>query len=273
MNKERNNGVTYLTFDSFKKRGVKHGFSTRLGGVSKGVYESMNLGFGRGDEDENVHENFRRMSKALDMEYSRLVLSRQTHTTNVRVVDEKDAGNGILRPVPYDDVDALITNVRNLPLVTFYADCVPLFFYDPVKEVVALSHSGWKGTVGRIGAVTVKKMGECFGCDPENVICGIAPSICGKCYEVSGDVADSFRSEFGDAADELFLSASLFNPDDPDKYMMDLWAACRYVFLEAGIREENIEVTDYCTRCHPELFFSHRVMGSERGSLAAFISL
>ncbi len=273
MNREVKKGVTFLTFDSLRKRGVKHGFSTRLGGVSKGVYESMNLGFERGDPDENVHENFRRMAAALDMDYHRFCLSKQTHTTNVRVVDEKDAGNGILRPLPYDDVDGLITNVKNLPLVTFYADCVPLFFYDPVKEVVALSHSGWKGTVGKMGAVTVKKMGECFGCDPKDIICGIAPSICGKCYEVSVDVADRFREAFGDEVAAGFLSKSLFNPQDPDKYMLDLWAACRHVFLEAGILKEHIEVTDYCTRCNPDLFFSHRIMGAKRGSLAAFISL
>lgn len=273
MHKEVKNGVTFLTFDSLRKRGVKHGFSTRLGGVSKGVYESMNLGFDRGDPDENVQENFRRMAAALDMDYHRFCLSKQTHTTNVRVVDEKDAGNGIVRPLPYDDVDGLITNVMNLPLVTFYADCIPLFLYDPVKKVVALSHSGWKGTIGKIGAVTVEKMGECFGCDPKDILCGIAPGICGKCYEVSSEVADRFRASFGDERAAEFLTGSLFNPDDKDKYMLDLWAACRHVFLEAGIRAENIEVTDHCTRCEPGLFFSHRVMGPQRGSLAAFIYL
>lgn len=273
MNREVKNGVTYLTFDNLKKRGVKHGFSTRLGGVSTGVYESMNLGFGRGDSDENVRENFRRMASALDMDYERMCLSRQTHTTNVRIVDEKDAGNGIVRPIPYDDVDGLITNVKNLPLVTFYADCVPLFLYDPVKEAVALSHSGWRGTVGKMGAVTVEKMGEHFGCRPEDIICGIAPSICKKCYEVSRDVAEEFRAAFGEIAADKMLSPSVFNPSDPGKYMLDLWEACRQVFLDAGIREENIEVTDHCTRCEPDLFFSHRVMGKDRGSHAAFISL
>jgi YfiH family protein len=202
-----------------------------------------------------------------------MCLSKQTHTTNVLVVDEKDAGNGIVRPVPYDDVDGLITNVKNLPLVTFYADCIPLFIYDPVKEVIALSHSGWRGTVGRMGAVTVNKMHEAFGCDPGDMICGIAPGICKNCYEISEEVAQEFRVAFGNSVAEAFLSPSVFNPDDPGKYMLDLWAACRQVFLEAGIRQDHIEVTDYCTRCNPDLFFSHRVMGNERGSNAAFISL
>ncbi len=158
MNLENKNGVSFLTFDSFKKAGVKHGFSTRIGGVSEGVFDSLNLGFNRGDSDENVRENYHRIANALDMNYDRMCLSKQTHTTNVIVVDEKDAGNGLIKPLPYDDVDGLITNVKDMPLVTFYADCVPLFFYDPVKEVVALSHSGWRGTVRKIGKVTIEKM-------------------------------------------------------------------------------------------------------------------
>lgn len=273
MNREIVNGVTFMTFDLFKQAGVKHGFSTRLGGVSEGVYASMNLGFNRGDMDARVHENYRRMAHALDMNYDRMCLSKQTHTTNVRIVTEEDAGNGLHKPLPYDDVDGLITNVKDMPLVTFYADCVPLFLYDPVKEVVALSHSGWRGTVGKIGKVTVDKMVEAFGCKREDIICGVAPSICKDCYEISNDVAEEFRKAFGKQAEESLLRPSTFNPDDPDKYMLNLWEACRLVFIEAGISEDHIEITDYCTRCNPELFYSLRIMGANRGSLAAFISL
>lgn len=273
MNKETKNNVTFMTFDLFKNAGVKHGFSTRIGGVSDGVFDSLNLGFNRGDEDANVHENFKRIANALDMNYERMCLSKQTHTTNVIVVDEKDAGNGIVRPLPYDDVDGLITNVKDMPLVTFYADCVPLFLYDPVHEVVALSHSGWRGTVGKIGKVTIEKMAEHFGTVPADVICGIAPSICRNCYEVSADVADAFVGAFGEENRDVILKPSVLNPDDSDKFMLDLWAACKLVFLEAGVPEENIEITDYCTRCNPDLFYSHRIMGANRGSLAAFISL
>lgn len=273
MNKETKNNVTYMTFDLFKNAGVKHGFSTRLGGVSDGVFDSLNLGFNRGDSDENVHENFKRIATALDMNYERMCLSKQTHTTNVIIVDEKDAGNGIIRPLPYDDVDGMITNVKDMPLVTFYADCVPLYFYDPVKEVIAMAHSGWRGTVGKIGKVTINKMQEAFGCNPKDILCGIAPSICKNCYEVSKDVADAFLETFGDAHKDEILHPSVFNPNDADKYMLDLWAACRIVFLEAGIPEDHIEITDYCTRCNPKLFYSHRIMGVNRGSLAGFISL
>lgn len=273
MNIEKSQNVTFLTFNIFKNQpGLKHGFSTKLGGVSTGVFESMNLGFNRGDSDENVQKNYELMANALHMDKNRMCLSKQTHTTNIRVITEEDAGNGIVRPIPYDDVDGLITNVKNLPLVTFYADCVPLFLYDPTKQVIALSHSGWRGTVGKIGKLTVEKMNTEFGCNPADILCAIGPSICKDCYEVSEDVIDEFKKAFGKDAQRLF-SKSVFNPNDNSKYMLNLWEACRLVFLEAGIDNPHIEVTDYCTRCHPELFYSHRIMGVNRGSLAAFMSL
>lgn len=273
MKKITKNKVTYLTFDSLTKAGVKHGFSTRLGGISEGVYASMNLGFGRGDADKNVLENFKRIATAMDMNVSRMCLSKQTHTTNVRILTEEDAGNGIVRPIPYDDVDGLITNVKDLPLVTFYADCVPLYFYDPIHEVIALSHSGWRGTVGKIGKVTIEKMVEEFGSDPSDLLCCIAPSICKNCYEVSADVTKQFIAAFGEENSSILLSTSKLHPNDKNKYMLDLWTACKLVFLEAGVLEEHIEITDYCTHCHPDLFYSHRTMGAKRGSLAAFLSL
>ncbi|MCR5546433.1 MAG: peptidoglycan editing factor PgeF [Lachnospiraceae bacterium] len=274
MNIEEKNGIKYLTFDLLKDKDVKYGFSTRIGGVSSGVYESMNLGFSRGDSDENVKENFRRMAEVLDMNYERMCLSKQTHTTNVRIIKEEDAGNGIVRPLPYDDVDGLITNVSDLPLVTFFADCIPLVMFDPKKRVIAAAHSGWRGTVGKIGKVTIDKMVENFGCDPKDILCCVGPGICRDCYEVSGDVAEEVKKAFGkELAEQYLLRPSVFHPRDREKYMLDLWKACEVVFLEAGISKENIEVTDYCTRCNPTLFYSHRIMGANRGNLASFISL
>lgn len=273
MNKRTKCGVTYMSFDIFEKMGIKHGFSTRLGGVSEGVFSTMNLGFNRGDSYENVRENYRRIAKALDINYENMCFTRQTHTTNVVIVDKSSAGNGIVTPNKFNDVDGLITNELDLPLVTFHADCVPVFFYDPVKKVVALSHSGWRGTVGKISKVTVEKMTANFGTDPKDVICGIGPSICKDCYEVSADVAEAFKSAFKAPDVDRILRQSIFNPDDKDKYMLDLREACKIALLEAGVKEEHIEVTDYCTRCNPELFYSHRVMGTDRGSQAAFISL
>lgn len=270
---EVRNGVSLITFDLLSKYGIKHCFSTRLGGVSSKQFESMNLGFGRGDSEENVLENYRRIAAALGVNIERMCLSQQTHTTNVRIMTGEDAGNGIVRKLPYSDVDGMITDEKGMTLVTFYADCVPLFFYDPVRKVIGLSHSGWRGTVGKIGAETVRKMVESYGSRPEDIIACVGPSICGKCYEVSGDVADRFAAAFDRAKEKGIIGPSLFNPDNHDKYMLDLWKANKLVFLEAGIREENIEITEYCTHCNPDLFYSHRTMGADRGSLAAFMCL
>ena len=186
MNVNQKNEVTWLTYPAFEKfPGIVHGFSTRLGGVSQGIYESMNLSFTRGDDEAAVRENYRRLSDAMGFSMEDIVTSDQTHTTNVRVVKEEDRGNGITKPRPYTDVDGMITNVPGLVLATFYADCVPLFFIDPVHKAVGLSHSGWRGTVGKIGKATVEKMTEEFQTDPSELYAAIGPSICQDCYEVS----------------------------------------------------------------------------------------
>lgn len=134
-----------------------------MGGVSEGCYASMNLSFTKGDDPEKVRENYRRMADMLGMDMERMTLSFQTHTTNVRLVTEEDAGKGIVKERDYTDVDGLITNIPGITLVTFYADCVPLYFVDPVHHAIGLSHSGWRGTVHRMGRVTLKTMKEAFG--------------------------------------------------------------------------------------------------------------
>ena len=149
--------VPFIAFKALESTQlVKHGFSTRLGGVSEGFLSTLNLGFGRGESDENVMENLKRICKSIGFDYRRLVTTNQTHTTNIRVVTEEDAGKGIVIPRDYSDIDGLITNVVNLPLITYYADCVPLYFLDPVNKAIGLSHSGWRGTVGKIGAKTAR---------------------------------------------------------------------------------------------------------------------
>ena len=161
MQIKENKGVTWLTYPAFEQfTDIVHGFSTRLGGVSEGIYASMNLSFTRGDEDAAVHENYRRFAVALGFSEKDIVTSDQTHTANVRIVTDEDRGNGITKPRSYTDVDGMITNVRGLVLATFYADCVPLYFVDPVHHAIGLSHSGWRGTVAKIGAVTIRKMQE-----------------------------------------------------------------------------------------------------------------
>lgn len=261
--------VPYLAYPMLEATGVvKHGFSTRLGGVSTGCYSSMNLSFTRGDEESCVRENFRRIAEAIGVECKDMVFSRQTHTTNVRVVTEADRGMGIMRPMEYTDVDGLVTNVPGICLVTFYADCVPLFFVDPVKQVIGLSHSGWRGTVSRIGKKTVEVMEQEYGCNPEEILAAVGPSICQDCYEVSEDVIEQFRNQFRKEQWE-----ELFYQKENGKYQLNLWKANEFIFMEAGIAKEHIAVTNVCTHCNSEVLYSHRTTGNDRGNLAAFLAL
>lgn len=270
-------GVEYLTFENISLvPGFKHAFSTRIGGVSNGIYASMNLGYTRGDKRENVDENFRRMADVLGCSANDFVTGVQTHTTNVRPVTGNDAGKGVTRPVDYSDVDGLITNEPGLVLTTFYADCVPLFFVDPIHKAIGLSHSGWRGTVKRMGRVTIDAMKKNFGTDPSDLICGIGPCICMDCYEVSEDVAEEFIKEFpgcllsaGDTQDDHTFLMSKGN----DKYLLDLRAANRLIMLDAGVKPGNIELPGICTCHNPDYLFSHRASKGKRGNMAGFLSI
>lgn len=266
---EMEGAVPYLSFPMFRDTGlVTDGFSTRLGGVSEGCFSSLNLSFDRGDDRAAVAENFRRMGEALSVHCEDMVLSQQTHTTNIRIVTDEDRGKGITRERDYTDIDGLITNVPGICLVTTYADCVPLYFLDPVKKVIALSHSGWRGTVGKIGKKTVELMHDNFGSDPADILAAVGPSVCQDCYEVSADVIDRFKEVFDRSVwDELFYG----KPDG--KYQLDLWKANEKIFLEAGIRKEHIAVTNVCTHCNSGILYSHRAMGDKRGNLCAFLTL
>lgn len=266
---KESNGVYYFQFPLLEKSGiVTHGFSTKIGGVSKGVYAQMNLGVSRGDDPEAVLENYRRIANVLHMPWERMVLSHQTHTTNIRVVTEKDAGAGLVKKRDYENVDGLITNIPNLPLVTFYADCVPLYFVDPVHRAIGLSHSGWRGTVNRMGQCTVEAMKAEYHSRPEDILACIGPSICSECYEIGEEVAQEFEKAFLPAQNEQILKQK---PDG--KYLLNLWKANEIILLEAGIKKEHLAITDVCTKCNPDLLYSHRVMGNQRGNLAAFLCL
>ena len=211
------NGVVYLTFPILEQFGVKHGFSTRLGGVSEGMFSSMNLSFQRGDDRDKVEENYKRICNVLNMNHKNVVLSNQVHDTKIKLVTKEDAGKGMIKESDIIGIDGLITKEKDIPLVTFYADCVPLFFYDPVKEVIAAAHSGWRGTKEKIGKKMVETMEEEFGCKKEDVVVVIGPSICQDCYEVSEDVVLEFQEVFKEET-SLFVKAK-----ENGKYNLDLW--------------------------------------------------
>ena len=255
--------VLYLSYPILEKTGiVKHGFSTRIGGVSEGIYSSMNLSFTRGDDENAVRENYRRMAKTLEVEEDSFVLAAQTHTTNVHKVTVKNRDENL------QDVDGLITDVPGLCLVTSYADCVPLYFVDPAHRAIGLSHSGWRGTVGKIGQETLRKMKVEYGTDPKDVIAAIGPSICQDCYEVSEDVIHQFEEAFDSKHwDDLFYQT------ENKKYQLNLWKANEIIMLEAGVKRENIAVTNVCTSCNSDILYSHRASKGQRGGLAAFMAL
>ena len=256
-------GVPFLSYPMLEETGiVHHGFSTKLGGVSKGCWATMNISTTRGDDPEDVEENQRRIARAIGVKPEDMTFTNQTHTTNVAVVRAEDKGRRFM------ETDGMITNVPGICLVTFYADCVPLYFVDPVKKAIGLSHSGWRGTVGKIGKVTVELMQKTYGSDPKDILTAIGPSICQDCYEVSEDVIVKFQKSF-----EEKYWPELFYQKENGKYQLNLWKANELVFEEAGILKKHIAVTNVCTHCNPDILFSHRITGNKRGNLSAFLAL
>lgn len=260
--------LPYLSFSSYEALPyIRHMFTTREGGVSKDIYESLNLSFTRGDDETAVLENYRRVAQALGTSIDHIVTSDQTHTTNVRPVGKEDLGKGITRPRDYKDVDGMITDQPGVLLATFYADCVQLYFVDPVHKAIGLSHSGWRGTVGRMGQATVEAMEKSFGSQPKDLLCAIGPSICQDCYEVSRDVAEAFIFAFPTHEKEILQAGAL------GKYQLDLWKANEIVLTEAGVLKEHIDLAGLCTCCNSSILFSHRASKGKRGNLGAFLML
>ena len=263
-----NNGVPYISYrilDDIPWH--KNAVSTRLGGVSKDYLASMNLGFNRGDLDENVIRNHEIFANVIGVNPKNIVTGNQTHTTNVKVVTKDDCGKGIYRDRNYTDIDGLITNEKGIVLATYYADCVPLLIVDTKNKAIGLSHSGWRGTVGKIGKVTIEKMGELYGTKPEDIVACIGPSICQKCYEISEEVAVQFKEAFPDNIKEILIDKG------NGKYQLDLWECNRINFKEAGVLPENIKVTDICTCHNTDVLFSHRGHNGKRGNIGAFLSI
>ncbi len=268
MTLNNSESVPYLTYNSLSEINfINHAFSTRLGGVSTGEFTSMNLAFNRGDIPDNVTENYRRICKSAGFEFETLTASAQDHNTYVREVTSADRGVGIYRPRDMESVDALITNERGVTLVTYYADCTPLFFVDTNKKAIGLAHAGWRGTVGRIGEKTVRKMTEIYGTDPADIVSAIGPAISVCCYEVDKPCADNFIALEGLETEKFVF------PKDNGKYMIDLLEANRQILISAGVRKENITVSDVCTNCNSSLLWSHRATKGRRGTMSAFMCI
>ena len=268
MKRHINGDIEYYTAESFDETLiVRHCFSTRLGGVSKGCFASLNLGINRGDDKHNVLENYDIICKEIGILKEDIVLSRQTHSDEVKIVGAKERGNGLFYPNIFENADALVTNEKNVALTVFMADCVPLLFLDQKKRVIAACHSGWRGTVKHIAQKTLKVMEEIFSCDKKDILCAIGPSIGPCCFEVDRPVVDEFEKAFRFLPSEEYIIEM-----GGGKYNIDLWTANKELLIYSGIAEENISMLCQCTCCLEE-YFSHRRDGDKRGSLAAIIEL
>ena len=194
-------------------------------------------------EDEKSRENYLALGDQLGISPEDMVKSKQTHTDIVKIVTRENGGDGILRPLDENEpYDGLITNEKNLLLCTVEADCVPVYFYDPVKEVIAMVHSGWKGTIKKISEVTIQKMKNEFGCKAENMLVGIGPHICKDCYEVGTDLLEEFNQSFGPQETEKF-----FTPKNQEKYLLNLEETVRFTLQKNGVPAENIFSAGVCT--------------------------
>ena len=260
--------VPYLTYNLLSEINfINHAFSTRLGGVSKGEFTSMNLAFNRGDDENNVTENYKRICKSAGFEYESLTASAQDHRTFVRKVTKENTGVGIYKPRDLSSVDALITNEKGVTLVTYYADCTPLFFVDTKNKAIGLAHAGWRGTVGRIGEKVIKKMVEEYSSNPSDLVCAIGPAISVCCYEVDKPCADEFYKL------RNLDSTKFIFPKKNQKYMIDLLECNRQILVDAGVEPENITLSDVCTNCNSELLWSHRATKGHRGTMSAFMCI
>lgn len=260
------NGVKYIKFSVFDQN-VSAIYTTRFGGVSKGRYAAMNMSFSNGDDPKKVLQNYKRLCECEEINHHNLVFSKQEHTDNIRIVTQEDIGKGITKRRDFGAVDALISNIKDCGLVTQYADCIPLLFYDPVRRVIAAAHGGWRGTVAEITRKTVEKMTERFGCNPADMVAAIGPGICKDCYEVDQNVTIPLKRLNG-----LNLTKCL-TPISEYKFLLDLKEVNRQMMVGAGIKPENIEVSPLCTCCNSHIFHSHRATGGHRGNNAAIIYL
>lgn len=267
MKENYNNEVMYYTFPDFEKLDfIKHAFSSREGGVSEGYYSSMNLGIKTEDSKENILKNYELFTDAVGIKLEDVVIGNLNHGNNVRVATREDAGCGILKPFNYEDVDALVTNEPNLAITITCADCVPVFFADPVKKAVGIAHSGWKGTALEISAKVVEKMQEVYGSRPEDIYAGIGPCIGMCCYEVSRDVFEEFL-EFD------YLDDAWYFEKDNDKFDLDLSRIIFGTLAYSGILPEHISISGLCTSCNNHVLFSHRAQKGKRGTMAGMIMI
>ncbi|MBQ7096751.1 MAG: peptidoglycan editing factor PgeF [Clostridia bacterium] len=251
----------YFQSDVLNESGcVSHCFTSKCGGVSCGTVKGLNLGYRVGDKQEAVDENYRLVAGDFGFDFSRITAGRQTHSSNIRIITESDAGKGVSRESEFENVDGLVTNVKGLPLVVYYADCVPILLVDETAGVIAAVHSGWRGTVAKIVKNAVDIMISDFGADSEKIKAAIGPSIGLCCFETGEEVACQFDD-------------SLLEPWGKEKFKVDLQKANENILLSCGLAQRNVDVLKICTVCNNDILYSYRMEKEATGRMGAFISL
>ena len=265
--RQERHGVSFYACPDPAWAGTAHGFSTRLGGVSPAPWDSLNLGLGRGDSPDNVRENFRRFCAAVGADASALAKNHQVHGDTVRPVTRDD-----ILPDPAQagefQADGLVTSQPGVCLTVFSGDCLPILLYDPSRRCIAAAHAGWRGTAAGIAARAAEAMVRDYGCEPENILAAIGPGIGPCCFETHADVPEGLRAGLGEEAGRFIRPLAA-----PGKFSVDLKGANAAWLERAGLRREHIAVCAACTACELDTFWSHRVQGTERGSMAAVIQL
>lgn len=249
--------LEYLTAEGIP---VPHCFTTRFGGVSRGIFASMNIAMHRGDADENVEKNYEILAKALNFDEKKLVLTHQVHSDIIRTVTKRDAQGVDHREYP--ECDALITGDPGTALAVFTADCTPILLHDPVTGAVGAVHAGWRGTAADITGKTVRAMQAEFGCDPANIRAAIGPNIGPCCFACDADVPEAMVDALGRSALNHIRTKN-------NKYYVNLKEINAQFLCNAGVR--HIEISTDCTMCQPHRFWSHRVTRGKRGSQGAVI--
>ncbi len=259
--------LPYFSFPHLDQEGIVNGVTTKHGGVSQGCFASLNMACLK-EPEAIMQENYRRVAQTMLFDEKKTVLSYQTHSTGIRLVLPEDTGKGPFSTRDYTDTDGLVTDIPGITLAVLSADCPLLLFYDPENKAIGAAPSGWRGTVSGMAQEMVRRMHYEFGTEPSDLLVGISPSICRDCYEVSSDVAEQFEERYGYYRFDQFADKK-----EDGKYQLDLWMANEFNLLEAGVEKNHIITTDVCTKCNPDLFYSHRVMGEKRGAFAALIGL
>lgn len=248
-------------------KGLNHCYTTRLGGVSEGCCDSLNLSFGREVKVKNVQENFRRLMEAYGESEDSCAFTNQNHTKKIRKVDDGDSSYYGPWVFEQEEIDGMVTNKRDTTLFTYYGDCVPIYLYDQENRAIGLVHSGWRGTIINAGGAGVEKMNEEYGTRAQELIAVIGPSIGPECFQVDLDVAEEFEAEYGKSSEVVYEDTV------SGKYLVDLWEANRLNLVKSGLKAENIIISGLCTCCNETLFFSHRRDKGQTGSMAALMTI